>query len=105
MTTLKKHSLISMPVNGVEAGKKIEGERIVQFDLNQCLDLGTPANLTGALGDFAGKIQQTCNGQLVQSTYELHVIADCDGCLCCDAPPFVFTPIEVLAPQRVSFYP
>lgn len=72
-------NMICLPVNGVQAGEKIEHEKVVQFDLNYALDLGTPANLTGALGDFAGKIQQTCNGQLVNCSYELHVTADIDG--------------------------
>lgn len=102
LSTYRKHSVISLPVNGVEAGEKTDQEKIVQFDLSQALDMGTPANLVGALGDFAGKIQQTCNGQLITSQYELYVTAMVDGCICCEQLPYVFTPIEVLAPQRVS---
>jgi len=93
--------MIVLPVGGVDKGQKTEEDKIVQFDLSKALDLGTPANLSGALGEFAGKIQQTCNGLLIQSTYELYVIAEIDGCICCDQPPSVFTPIEVLAPQKV----
>lgn len=93
--------MISLPINGVEAGQKIAEDKIVQFDLSKAVDLGTPANLSGALGDFAGRIQQTCNGQLVNVSYELHITADVDGCTCCDAPPSAYAPIEILAPHRV----
>lgn len=78
--TTRVHSLISIPVNGVVAGDKTLEDKIVQFNLNEAIDHGTPMNLSGALGDYAGRIQQTCNGQLVNVQYELHLILDVDGC-------------------------
>lgn len=77
---------------------------MVNFDLNQARDIGTPGNLGGALGEFAGKIQQTCNGKLINVAYELHIIAEVDGCLCCTPHPYVYTPIEILAPERVLVF-
>eukprot|EP00345_Euplotes_harpa_P007592 CAMPEP_0168321460 /NCGR_PEP_ID=MMETSP0213-20121227/2287_1 /TAXON_ID=151035 /ORGANISM="Euplotes harpa, Strain FSP1.4" /LENGTH=130 /DNA_ID=CAMNT_0008323121 /DNA_START=773 /DNA_END=1165 /DNA_ORIENTATION=- len=96
--------MIVLPVPGCQAGEKFEEDKIVQFDLSKAMDIGTPANLSGALGEFSGRIQQTCNGQLITVCYELHVVADIDGCLCCDPPPFVFAPIEILAPERVLMF-
>lgn len=77
--TYRETNMISLPVNGVMKGEKTEHDKTVQFDLNYAVDLGTPSNLTGSLGEFAGKIQQTCNGQLVNCQYELHVTTDIDG--------------------------
>lgn len=72
--------------------------------MNNCRDIGTPTQLAGALGEYAGKVQQTCNGRLVTVAYELHVIADVDGCLCCENPPFVYSAIEILAPEKLIVF-
>jgi len=103
MTTFKEDNMIKLPLPGCEAGGEVE-EKIVKFDLNLAQDHGTPANLAGALGEFAGKIQGTCNGQLITVSYELHVIAKVDGCMCCSTHPFVYAPIEILAPERVLVF-
>ena len=98
--------MISMEVPGIQAGEKMEEDKIVQFDLNKAYDIGTPENLVGALGEFGGKIQQTCNGQLIIVSYELHVIGKVDGCVCCAPSPYVFAPIEILAPEKnIMFQP
>lgn len=73
--------MISIEVPGLPAGEKMHEDKVVQFDLGKAYDIGTPANLVGALGEFGGKIQQTCNGQLITVSYELHVIGNVDGCM------------------------
>ena len=72
--------MVSLPLPGCGAGEKLEN-KVVQFNLNEVMDSGTPANLSGALGEFAGKVQQTCNGSLINVSYELHIIVDMDGCM------------------------
>lgn len=104
MHTARETKMIELPLPGCDKGGKIE-DRAVKFDLSQAHDIGTPANLSGALGEYAGKIQQTCNGQLITVSYELHVKAEVDGCLCYETHPFVYAPIEILAPERqLMFY-
>ena len=70
--------MITLPLPGCEAGAKID-EKVVNFDLNLARDIGTPAGLGGALGEFVGKIQQTCNGTLITVSYELYIIAQVNG--------------------------
>jgi hypothetical protein len=103
LATYRETNMITLPLTGCSPGDKID-EKIVQFDLNSAKDIGTPANLGGALAEFAGKIQQTCNGQLIDVKYELHISAVIDGCLCYDNNPYVFTPIEILAPERLLIF-
>jgi hypothetical protein len=103
LATYRETNMITLPLTGCSPGDKID-EKVVQFDLNAAKDIGTPANLGGALAEFAGKIQQTCNGQLINVKYELHISAVIDGCLCCDNNPYVFTPIEILAPERLLIF-
>lgn len=97
----RKNPMIVVPVQGVQKGDKTSDDIIVTFDMNQAKDLGTPAHLQGNLGEFAGRIQQTCNGQLISCTYELNIVAEINGCLCCDAHPTAMIPIEILAPEQV----
>lgn len=103
LATYRETNMITLPLPGCKSGDKID-EKIVQFDLNQAKDVGTPPNLGGALAEFAGKIQQTCNGRLIDVKYELHILVEIDGCVCCENQPFVYTPIEILAPERVLIF-
>lgn len=80
LATYRETNMITLPLPGCKSGDKID-EKIVQFDLNQAKDVGTPPNLGGALAEFAGKIQQTCNGRLIDVKYELHISVEIDGCV------------------------
>lgn len=96
--------MITVPSKGVRAGDKSE-DIVAIFDLSKATDLGTPSYLTGSLGEFAGKIQQTCNGTLVSCTYELQVMAEIDGTICCDQNPTAALPVEILAPEKmIAFF-
>ena len=55
----RETDMIRIEVPGIPAGDKFDDDKIVQFDLSKAIDIGTPANLVGALGEFGGKIQQT----------------------------------------------
>lgn len=94
-------NMISVPTKGLMKGEKTKEDLIVAFDMNQAMDLGTPTNLSGSLGEFAGRIQQSCNGQLITCYYELHVTAQVDGTVCCDTHPTASIPVEILAPEKV----
>lgn len=78
----RSQKMMTVPVKGCEKNQKTEQDIIVTFDLNLALDVGTPNNLMGALGEYAGKIQQSCNGNLISCSYELHATADMDGTIC-----------------------
>ena len=65
--------MISVPVEGFQKKTKTDQDYIVTIDMSKATDLGTPGNLLGPLGEFTGKIQQSCNGSLINITYELHV--------------------------------
>lgn len=80
MTTYRETNMINLPLPGCKEGEKIEN-KTVAFDLSKCVDSGTPQNLAGAFGEYAGRVQQTCNGKLITVAYELHIIGDVDGCL------------------------
>lgn len=99
----KIDDIITIPLAGCVAGEEVE-EKVVKLDLNLAQDLGTPVNLSGAFGEFAGKIQGTCNGKLINVSYELHIVTKVDGCLCFTPHPFVYAPIEILAPERVLVF-
>ena len=71
--------MIKIEVPGIPAGEKFTEDKIVQFDLSKAVDIGTPSTLIGALGEFGGRIQQTCTGQLITVSYELHVVGIVDG--------------------------
>ena len=71
--------MITVPARGCQKGTKTEQDYIVTIDMSTATDIGTPANLIGALGEFAGRIQQNCNGSLINCSYELHVSAEMDG--------------------------
>jgi hypothetical protein len=103
LSTYRETNMITLPLPGCDKEQKID-EKIVRFDLSVARDIGTPANLGAALAEFAGKIQQTCNGSLITCQYELHIIAEVDGCVCCENQPFVYAPIEILAPERVLVF-
>ena len=103
LTTYRDQPMVSLPLPGCGAGEKLEN-KVVQFNLNEVMDTGTPANLSEALGEFAGKVQQTCNGSLINVSYELHIIVDMDGCMWYESNPFVYTPIEILAPERMIVF-
>ncbi|CAI2368107.1 unnamed protein product [Moneuplotes crassus] len=103
LSTYRENVMIALPLPGCAAGEKID-EKVVKFDLNKARDIGTPAGLAGSLGEFAGKIQQTCNGSLINCSYELHVTAEVSGCVCCESHPSVYAPIEILAPERVLVF-
>lgn len=81
LQTFRDQVMIQLPLPGCKSGEKID-EKVVKFDLSKAVDHGTPMGLAGALGEFSGKIQQTCNGNLINSSYELHIIAEVDGCVC-----------------------
>jgi hypothetical protein len=108
MSRYLEDDLITLPITGCKPGEKID-EKVVQLDLRNARDSGTPSIIEGSLAEFAGKIQQTCNGRLIDVTYELHITAVMNGCVCCDSYPFVLLPIEILAPERVmvfeAYYP
>ena len=72
-TKSKTDRVISVPVEGFQKKTKTDQDHIVTIDMSKATDLGTPGNLLGALGEFTGKIQQSCNGSLMNITYELHV--------------------------------
>jgi len=92
--------MITLALPGWAAGEKVD-EKIVNFDLNQAKDIGAPGNLGGVLSEFVGKIQPSVNGNYMNVSYELWIIAEIDGCICWSSHPFVYTPIEILAPERV----
>ena len=71
--------MIVVPAKGCQKGTKTEQDYIVVIDMSSAVDKGTPAKLIGALGEFAGRIQQNCNGSLINCSYELHVSAEMDG--------------------------
>jgi hypothetical protein len=96
-----KASMIQMPVNGVSKGEKTKEDQVVMFDMNQAMDEGTPSNLTGELSEFAGRIQQNCNGKLITCSYFLSVTAEIGGCICCGDNPTAGIPVEILAPEKV----
>ena len=103
------HPMISQPIQGVQKGEKTQNDIIVTFDMNTAMDTGTPDRLQGELGEYAGRIQQSCNGGLISNTYDLDVVAQIDGCIWCDVHPTAMIPIEILAPEKliafVNFMP
>ena len=65
--------------------------------MNLTRDKDIPKGSEGLFGEFAGKLQPSVKGDLIEVEYSVFIIWDCAGCLC--APnPFVFNPIKVLAP-------
>ena len=83
----------------IAVGEKFEEPRLVTFDLSQAQDSGTPSQLASNLGPYAGKIQQTCNGKLINCSYRFALIANVSGC--CSTDPTVEQPIEILAPEQI----
>jgi hypothetical protein len=100
LVTYRENDMIKVSIPGCSAGDKID-EKVVLLDLKDAKDIEAPAYLRGALAEFAGKMQQTCNGKLINCKYELHISAVVDGCTCCEKHPHVFTPFEILVPERV----
>lgn len=102
-TKVVRTTMMKQVIGGVKKGEKSE-ERMVEFDLNMAKDDGTPKKLQGSLGEFAGKIQQTCSGQLIRVHYELEMEVDFVGCRCCDPDPEAILPIEIVAPEKVIVF-
>ena len=65
--------MISVPSERCLKGTKTERDHIVTIDMSTATDEGTPEDFIGDLGEFAGRIQQSCDGSLIDISYELHV--------------------------------
>ena len=58
--------------------------------------------MNAELGPYAGKLQQSVNGVLIQHYYDFIVTAHMDdACACLEAQPKVFTVLEVTAPNYI----
>ncbi|CAI2368829.1 unnamed protein product [Moneuplotes crassus] len=102
LSTSRVDAMIQLSLPGCGPGEKTEEKNF--SSISTAKDIGTPASLIGSLGKFSGKIQPTCKGQLISCTYQLNVTGEVDGCACCDGHPFVYTNIEILAPERVLVF-
>ena len=77
-----------MSLPGLAAGQKTEQPMACTFDLNQLVDSYFGSNLGMELGDYAGKLQQTVNGNLIRHGYTVEVVGVIDTCcLCCSPQP------------------
>ena len=95
--------MIVVPVQGVGKVEKTKDDIIFIFNMNIVMDLGTPSHLLEAPEEFAGKIQQNCNGELITCSYDLDITAEFSGCICCDVHPTAMIQIEILTPEGISF--
>ena len=65
--------------------------------MNLTRDKDIPKGSEGLFGEFAGKLQQSVKGDLIEVEYSVFIFWECAGCVC-GPIPFVFNPINVLAP-------
>ena len=68
----KIDKIFTVPGRGCSKGTKTEQDYIV-IDMNVVSDQCNTANFGGGLGEPAGRIQQSCNGSLINCSYEFHV--------------------------------
>ena len=92
------HCMILIKTKGCEK-ETTENDIKVEMDLTKSKDLGFQVALAGDLGQFAGKVQQNCNGTLINCSYDLQVTAQMDGSMLCAENPTASIPIEIIAPD------
>lgn len=96
-------TIIKQVLGGVKGKEKSE-EKTIELDLNQAKDDGTPHSLQGSLGEFSGKLQQSCTGELIRCHYELQMKAEFSGMRCFEEDPKCDIPIEVIASEKVILF-
>ena len=93
------HRVMLVKAEGCEK-KTTKNDIKVEMDLTKSMDPGFPMVLAGDLGQFAGKVQQNCNGTLINCSYDLQVTAQMDGSMLCAKNPTASIPIEIIAPDK-----
>ena len=71
--------------------------------MNLTRDKDIPKGSEEIFGEFAGKLQQSVSGDLIEVEYAVYIIWGCAGCVC-GPSPFVFIPLKVLAPGTEILY-
>lgn len=99
-TKMLKKKLWSASMGKIDKGTKDTEYRNLPIQIYAITDDQAPKSLSGALSEFAGRVQQSVSGELVNVSYSVELNPDFSGMVCGGNYRVKF-PIEILAPEKV----
>jgi len=89
----------------IKKGAKDDGFRNLPIKIQDIVDKSAPKGFSGGMSEYAGCVQQSVSGKMLNVRYAVEIHPTYSGCAFGDNVPITF-PIKILAPEKVvAFVP